>query len=337
MRDLSLSGPTVALAAAVLLAVLLVALWATATANRLDRLHVRTDAAWLALEAALGRRAVVARTLARAGHGRPEELGRRATTADAADRAEREDAENALSAALRDVPTAQLSPELAAELADAQARVLLARRFHNDAVRDTAALRSRFLVRRLRLGGTAATPAYFEIAEQGGPAAPPRRPATRVLLLDPDDRVLLLRAAVDGSPDVLFWVTTGGGVEPGESVRAAGVREVAEETGLVLAEAALRGPLWRRRAVFEFEGRTVQAEEDYFAAAVDVFTPDGAGMTTLEQRTVSDARWCGPAEIEALDVAGETVYPPGLAQLLTEAVAVVRAPTDITPPVRTIG
>ncbi|MGB3444922.1 MAG: NUDIX hydrolase, partial [Actinophytocola sp.] len=35
-------------------------LWLAATANRLDRLHVRTDAAWAALDAALARRAVVA-------------------------------------------------------------------------------------------------------------------------------------------------------------------------------------------------------------------------------------------------------------------------------------
>ena len=55
---------------------------------------------------------------------------------------------------------------LVAELADAEARVLLARRFHNDAVRDTLALRERPAVRWLRLGGTAALPSYFEIAEQ---------------------------------------------------------------------------------------------------------------------------------------------------------------------------
>ena len=54
---------------------------------------------------------------------------------------------------------------LVAELADAETRVLLARRFHNDAVRDTLALRKRRPVRWLRLGGTAALPSYFEIAE----------------------------------------------------------------------------------------------------------------------------------------------------------------------------
>ncbi|MER6901408.1 NUDIX hydrolase, partial [Amycolatopsis sp. NPDC000740] len=40
--------------------VVLGGLFLVATANRLDRLHVRTDAGWAALEAALARRAVVA-------------------------------------------------------------------------------------------------------------------------------------------------------------------------------------------------------------------------------------------------------------------------------------
>ena len=48
---------------------------------------------------------------------------------------------------------------------DAEVRVLLARRFHNDAVRDTLALRERRWVRLLRLGGRAPLPSYFEIAE----------------------------------------------------------------------------------------------------------------------------------------------------------------------------
>ena len=38
--------------------------WAFRTANRLDRLHVRYDLSWQALDAALARRAVVARTVA---------------------------------------------------------------------------------------------------------------------------------------------------------------------------------------------------------------------------------------------------------------------------------
>ncbi len=80
----------------------------------------------------------------------PPRAGGWPALADAAERAPRsgrEAAENELSAALALVDPASLPVTLVAELADAEARVLLARRFHNDAVRDTLALRERPLVR----------------------------------------------------------------------------------------------------------------------------------------------------------------------------------------------
>jgi hypothetical protein len=161
----------VAIALALLVAMIAVAgAWAFQTANRLDRLHVRYDLSWQALDAALARRAVVARAVAVDAYGAGPQAKRLATLADAAERAPRqarETAENELSAALAQVDPASLPTALVAELADAEARVLLARRFHNDAVRDTLALRERPVVRTLHLGGTAALPSYFEIAERG--------------------------------------------------------------------------------------------------------------------------------------------------------------------------
>ena len=56
---------TVIVLVVVLLLVAALRLWLTA--NRLDRLHVRTEAAWVALEGALSRRVVAARAMAAAG------------------------------------------------------------------------------------------------------------------------------------------------------------------------------------------------------------------------------------------------------------------------------
>lgn len=149
---------------AVLVVVLVaIAVWAYQTANRLDRLHVRYDLSWQALDAALARRAVVARAIAADVGG-----ARLAGLADAAERAPRsarEGCENELSTELSHLDEQTLRPVLVAELAEAESRVLLARRFHNDAVRDTLALRERRPVRWLRLGGHAPLPTYFEIAE----------------------------------------------------------------------------------------------------------------------------------------------------------------------------
>jgi len=149
---------------AVLVAVLaIIAVWAYQTANRLDRLHVRYDLSWQALDAALARRAVVARAIAADAGG--TRLAALADAAERAPRSAREACENELSTELSQVDHDAVRPALAAELAEAESRVLLARRFHNDAVRDTLALRDRRPVRWLKLGGRAALPTYFEIAE----------------------------------------------------------------------------------------------------------------------------------------------------------------------------
>ena len=65
------------------------------------------------------------------------------------------------------------------------------------------------------------------------------RPTARLLVLDPADRVLLFSAT---DPRGQVWFTPGGGVHRGESLEAAAVRELAEETGHVRAEADI-GPL----------------------------------------------------------------------------------------------
>ncbi|EUA55330.1 putative exopolyphosphatase [Mycobacterium intracellulare 1956] len=192
-------------AIAVLVAVLGVfGAWAYRTANRLDRLHVRYDLSWQALDGALARRAVVARAVAIDAYGGASEGRRLAALADAAEgapRPARETCENELSAALAAVNPASLPAGLIAELADAEARVLLARRFHNDAVRDTLALAERPLVRLFHLGGTAGLPSYFEIVERphalahGDHGVLNHRTSARVVLLDESGAVLLLRGS----------------------------------------------------------------------------------------------------------------------------------------------
>ncbi|MBO0885128.1 MAG: NUDIX domain-containing protein [Mycobacterium sp.] len=334
-----------------LLALLLVvlALWAYSVAHRLDRLNLRSDQSWQALEAALARRAVVARTVAAALAASSEELDevqaarRLSALADRAERAERSDretVENQLAAALSQVDIAALRPQLVAELSDAEARVLLARRFHNDAVRDTRALRLRPAVRILHLGGRAPVPPYFEIAERATPAAAlglavhSTRISARIVLLDEQDRVLLMRGHDPVTPTEPFWFTVGGGVEPGESLRSAAVRELYEETGHHADPGALRGPLWRRVAVFAFAGDLVRSEELFFVLRVPAFEPAPMALKGRERQTITGTRWCSAADIADLESRGEPVYPYHLDSLLAEAVQAVSAPTE--PEVRSI-
>ncbi|HEX5402516.1 MAG TPA: NUDIX domain-containing protein [Pseudonocardiaceae bacterium] len=299
--------------------------WLLGTANRLDRLHVRTDAAWAGLDATLARRAVVTRAVAATGSVKPEHADALRTAADHAElagRGEREAAENELSRLLADLDRAAVPSALAEELADAEQRVVLARRVHNDAVRDTRSLRRRRLVRWLRLAGTAAQPDYFEIAEpdpEVATAAAPLRRSARIVLADPAGRVLLFRGIDPALPDEPpFWVTPGGGVEDGEDLRATAVRELHEETGLLATEDRLVGPAWIRRATFSFDGEMMHSEEWFFLARVgplDVAAIHHDGFTELEARSIEGHRWWTQRELKSTS---EQIYPEQLAEYLPD-------------------
>jgi hypothetical protein len=148
--------------AAVLLVVLLA--WTAFTLTRLRRLAGRVRRAREVLDAALLRRAELAAALAREQAedlepGLAAALAEAAAGARAPSAGDREAAENRLGRLLRRVP----EPVLAPELRDAGVRVALARRFYNDAVRDTQALRLRRPTRVLRLHASRPLPRYFDI------------------------------------------------------------------------------------------------------------------------------------------------------------------------------
>ena len=120
------------------------------TAGRLDRLHLRLDAARTALDAQLRERALVARTTPSLRLAAQRALDTPGLGHD------RERVENDLSRHLRRTqPTDELN--------EVVTRASFARQFHNDAVRDALVLRRRRVVRLLHLAGHAPKPSFFEI------------------------------------------------------------------------------------------------------------------------------------------------------------------------------
>src|SRR5450755_2745872 len=95
----------------------------------------------------------------------------------------------------------------------------------------------------------------------------PVRLAARVILLDPDDRVLLMRYD-DAPPNGHHWSTPGGGLNKGEGYPAAAVRELAEETGWT--DIALLGEEVHRRTLVMGYGRVlVRQRERFYLARTD--------------------------------------------------------------------
>lgn len=158
------------LAAAVL--VVLVA-WTGWTLTRLRRLEGRVARARTALETQLQRRAGLAEELARQypaalGEERAARLAAVAAAVRAPAGGDREVAENALGRELRELPPdlVGVPVSLQTDLAGTSTRVVLARRFYNDAVRDTQALRQRRLTRLLRVHASRPMPRFFDIDDR---------------------------------------------------------------------------------------------------------------------------------------------------------------------------
>lgn len=147
------------------------------------------------------------------------------------------------------------------------------------------------------------------------PAARPRvsRKTVRVLLLNPEGATLLFEDSDPGLVDARWWVTPGGGIDPGESETEAAVREVREETGFDLDPSALLGPVARRHVVHGYSDQVIEQDETFYAARVDTFDVDVSGHTLEEQTTFKGHRWWSTEDLRASD---DWVWPRELEEIL---------------------
>ncbi len=138
-------------------------------------------------------------------------------------------------------------------------------------------------------------------------------------MVSPDGRTLLFRG-IDPTDDSRgsWWFTPGGGVEEGEDLQQAAIREIHEETGLRVD--AFGPVILRRQTVFDFSGEAYDSHETTFLLELeeplDVSTVQ---HSELEQAAILEHRWLAPTEIRALT---DPYYPDCLADLLERIVAV---------------
>lgn len=181
------------------LAAIVATWWITFTVTRIGRLYVRTEAAQASMDAQLVRRAAALAIISETAVpvlGGPEAVRLRGISQRAlvAAATERQSAENDVSRAIAGL--AQPGPSRAAldgadgaELAEASARAAIARRFYNDAARDTRALLSARMPRYLRLARGRDLPQFFDIEDAPrwtpAPSGAPTASATAVAAAEP--------------------------------------------------------------------------------------------------------------------------------------------------------
>lgn len=149
-----------------------------------------------------------------------------------------------------------------------------------------------------------------------------RRSASRIVVVAADE-VLLFEDSDPGLPEYRWWVTPGGGIDPGETPLQAAVRELEEETGLRVEHGSMLGPVARRVAVHGYSDQVLEQEEFFFLLHTDRYEVSTAGHTPDELVTLQSHRWWPTSELRVTDA---WIWPVNLLQILA---ADPSAPLDL--------
>ncbi|MEU7751612.1 NUDIX domain-containing protein [Micromonospora sp. NPDC049101] len=148
-----------------------------------------------------------------------------------------------------------------------------------------------------------------------------QRRAVRVVVIDHTDRVLLFHTHDPDHPRLgTWWELPGGGMDQGETYRDTAVRELREETGIVVTADQVGMPTWRRRA--SFLHRQVRHVQDEVVVTVGLAGPgpdvDEAHRLDYEVEDYFAFRWWPLAEVVA---SRDRFYPGQLPRLITPFLA----------------
>ena len=146
---------------------------------------------------------------------------------------------------------------------------------------------------------------------------PIRRVTARVLPVSSTGAVLLLQERDPARPDELYWSSIGGAADSGESLLEAAVRELWEETGIIVGADLLTAPVHRGVQAYSWDGIDNVADSTYFVLPLDDHVE--VSFEHLEPEEVGNvlaAGWWTPTALA--DVA---FRPPDLPEIMSIALA----------------
>lgn len=141
----------------------------------------------------------------------------------------------------------------------------------------------------------------------------PLRQAVRALMIDQQDRVLLVKLDLERRGWVPGWILPGGGIEGGEDSSAALRRELLEETGLA---DPFVGPIVCQRRILGPQiapGYRGQEEDIYLVPCHDFTLEPTLTESELRSEGIVDMRWFTLEELRTLT---DRVFPVELPDLV---------------------
>lgn len=142
------------------------------------------------------------------------------------------------------------------------------------------------------------------------------RDAVRVVVRDSEDRILLFHTREVTAPELgEWWELPGGGIDEGETYRHTAVRELQEETGILVSPGQVGEPTWRRTSSFRHRRLRHLQHEVVVEVRLDVpgTAIDESGRLDYEQEDYFGFRWWPIVDIVA---SVEHFYPGRLPALL---------------------
>ena len=146
-----------------------------------------------------------------------------------------------------------------------------------------------------------------------------RRLSARFLILNEAGQVLLFRFVHKRGPlaGLDFWATPGGGVEEGETLEQAAIRELFEETGL--RRESVGDVVARREVILQLpDGEEAVSDEWYYLVHLGADAPSWESWTDFEREVMIDHRWWSRQDLLETKA---TVWPESLAEMLDAATA----------------